>query len=75
MTGMIQPPPTISAAIIYCMVEGRTPSCSELMGVAERIWTDMKGTRSAFAWGDPANDPSDRLIILRAAQAALTGNT
>ncbi|MET0309920.1 MAG: hypothetical protein ABW023_14535 [Sphingomonas sp.] len=64
---------TVATAVIDCIAQGRIPSDDELHRVAERIWSDMRGTRSAFAWGDLDHDSSERLLSLKAAQAALAG--
>lgn len=66
-------PATIAPEVIACIAEGRDPSVDELFRVAGQIWTDMRGSRSAFAWGELTSDSSERLVSLRAAQAALAG--
>lgn len=72
--GMTQGPSTIAPEVIDCIAEGRDPSVDELFRVAGQIWTDIRGPRSAFAWGELTHDSSERLLSLRAAQAALAGN-
>lgn len=71
---MRQGPATIAPEVIDCIAEGREPSADELLRVADCIWTDIRGSRSAFAWGDLTQDSSERLLTIRAAQAALAGN-
>lgn len=65
---------TIAPELIACIAEGREPSHAELLRVADQIWSDCLGTRSAFAWGELAADSSERLLTLRAAQHALAGS-
>lgn len=67
-------PMTIASEVIDCIAEGRAPSVDELFRVADHIWTDIRGPRSAFTWGELTADSSERLLTLRAAQAALAGN-
>ncbi len=64
---------TIAPEMIDCIAEGRSPSAEELFRVADHIWTDLRGPRSAFSWGELTQDSSERLLTLRAAQAALAG--
>ncbi|WP_044330589.1 hypothetical protein [Sphingomonas hengshuiensis] len=66
-------PATIAPEVIACIAEGRDPSVDELLRVADHIWTEVRGTRSAFAWGELTADSSERLLGLRAAQGALVG--
>ena len=63
-----------AAEIIACIREGREPSVRELFQVAEHIQRDIQGAASAFSWGGRTDDSSERLLSLRVAQAALTGN-
>jgi hypothetical protein len=65
---------TIMPEVIDCISEGRHPSDDELRRVADHIWADVRGRRSAFAWGDFCEDSSDRRLTLRAAEAALVGD-
>jgi hypothetical protein len=71
MTGQ---PPTIAPEVVASIAEGRDPSIDELFRVAYRIWGDLQGPKSAFAWGQLTADSSERLLALKAAQAALVGN-
>jgi hypothetical protein len=64
----------IAPEVIDCIAQGRKPSDDELLRVAGRIWREVRGTRSAFSWGQLADDSSDRLLVMRAAKAALAGN-
>ena len=66
-------PRTIAPEMIDCIAEGRPPSVDELHRVADHIWVDIQGSRSAFAWGELTADSSERLLTLKAAQAALSG--
>lgn len=66
-------PTTIAPEMIDCIREGRLPTADEVARVAGRIWADLKGTRSAFSWGELTEDSSERLLAIRAAHAALTG--
>ncbi|RYG88362.1 MAG: hypothetical protein EON59_04655 [Alphaproteobacteria bacterium] len=66
-------PNLIAPEVIACIAEGRDPSLAELNRVAETIWADLKAARPAFAWDKPQSD-SERLLILRAAHAALIGD-
>jgi len=63
----------IAPEVIDCIAEAREPSVAELCRVAALIWSDIRGTRSAFAWGELAADSSERLLSLKAAHIALTG--
>lgn len=65
-------PSTIAPEVIACIAEGRDPSPAELDRVAHSIWADLKAARPAFAWDKPQSE-NERLLILRAAHAALTG--
>jgi hypothetical protein len=70
----MQPPATIAPEVIDCIAEGREPDVDELFRVARHIWADVQGPRSAFAWGELTQDSSERLLSLKAAQAALVGS-
>lgn len=70
----MKPQPMFASEVIDCIAQGRAPSADELARVADHIWTDMRGSRSAFAWGELTADSSERLLTLRAARAALAGN-
>jgi hypothetical protein len=71
----MNPQSTIFAPeMIACIAEGREPTIDELFRVADRIGADLRGTRSAFAWGELKGDNSERLLTLRAAMTALTGD-
>lgn len=59
--------------LVDCIANDRDPTVQELFALAERIWTDASGTRSAFTWGRLPPDSSDRLVALRAAKLALSG--
>jgi hypothetical protein len=63
----------VAEEVVACMTDGRDPTVTDLLHVAERIWDDIHGTKSAFAWGELHADSSERLLCLRAAQAALRG--
>ena len=71
---MFVPPATIAREVIDCIAHGRDPSSDELASVASRIWNDIRGSRSAFAWGELGHDSSERLLSLKAAHAALSGS-
>lgn len=62
----------IAPEVIACIAEGRDPSIAELNRVAEQIRSDLSIARPALAMTERASE-SERLLILRAAQAALTG--
>ena len=66
-------PPLIAPEVIACIAEGRDPSVAELNRVAEHIRSDLGIARPALAMNARASE-SERLLILRAAQAALTGD-
>jgi hypothetical protein len=68
-------PATIAPEVIACITEGRSPSADELFRVAGQIWSEMRGSRSAFSWGELTSDSSERLVSLKAARAALAGNS
>lgn len=57
--------------VVDCIGVARAPTVPELYAVAERIWTDCKGARSAFAWGELPADAADRMTALRAAHLAV----
>ena len=60
-------------SVIDCMASDRAPTVRELFTVAERIWMESAPDRSAFGWARlNATDP-DKLMALRAANAALLG--
>jgi hypothetical protein len=67
-------PPTIAREVIECIAEGRDPSADELALVASRIGNDVRGMKSAFAWGELGYDGSEQLLTMRAARAALAGS-
>lgn len=71
---MTRQPRMIAPEVVACIAEGRDPSIDELYSVADRIWDDIQGPKSAFAWGQLTADSSERLLTLKAAQAALIGN-
>jgi hypothetical protein len=66
-------PTTIAPEVIACIAEGRDPTITELNRVAEQIWSDVQAARPAFAWGEAVSG-SQRLLALKVAQAALTGD-
>ncbi|QDX25202.1 hypothetical protein FPZ54_03620 [Sphingomonas suaedae] len=66
-------PTLIAPEVIACIAEGRDPSVAELNRVAEHIRADLSIARPALAMNARASE-SERLLILRAAQAALTGD-
>jgi hypothetical protein len=61
--------------IIKCISAGRLPTQQELFEVAEQMWIDGAAGRSAFSWDRLLPNSSDRLIALRSAQLALSGDT
>lgn len=63
----------IAPEVIDCIAEGRPPSVEELFRVADQVWLDIRGAKSAFSWGELTHDSSERLLTLRVAQAALAG--
>jgi hypothetical protein len=63
----------IAPEIVDCISEGRRANADELFRVAAFIWNDMRSGRSAFGWGELTSDSSERVLSLRAAQAALAG--
>jgi hypothetical protein len=67
-------PATIAPEVIDCIADGRSPTVEELYRVADHIWSDVRGSRSAFTWGELTHDNSERLLSIRAAQAALVGD-
>lgn len=66
--------PLVPDQIIKCISTGREPTVQELFQVAERIWIDGAIGRSAFSWGRLPSGSHDRLVALRGAQLALSGN-
>ena len=70
---MEAPRSTIPPQVIACIREGRAPLADELALVADRIWRDVQGTRSAFAWGDLSEDNAERILVTQVARAALAG--
>ena len=69
----MKPAHLIAGPVVDCIANGRDPTLDELFQVAERIWRDAKGERSAFSWGQLPTDSAERVLSLRAAQAALRG--
>ena len=67
--------PVIPDQLVDCIANDRDPTVQELFALAERMWTDASGTRSAFAWGGLSPVSSDRLLALRSAQLALSGSS
>lgn len=67
--------PTICDEVVDCIGGNRIPSDPELFIVAERIWSDCNGSRSAFAWGDLSDDASERTMAIRAAEMAMIGSS
>lgn len=65
----------IAPEVIDCIACGRSPRVDELFRVADHIWQDIHGSRSVFAWDELPDDSSERRMILRAAHAALLGNS
>ena len=63
---------TIMPEMIDCISEGREPNDDELRRVADRIWTDVHGAASVFAWAESRLD-DERQLTMRAASAALSG--
>ena len=63
----------IAVEVIACIAEARDPTVGELFNVAQRIWRDVRGERSAFAWGELERDGPERLFYLQVAHAALRG--
>lgn len=66
--------PLVCDEVIDCMSAARFPTVPELYIVAERIWTDCEGSRSAFAWGELPTEAPERATALRAAHMALCGS-
>lgn len=66
--------PLFDEALIDCVAADRAPTVQELLHVAERIWAEGAADRSAFRWGCLAPTDFDKLMSLRAAQAALLGS-
>ena len=64
----------ISDQLVDCIANDRDPTVHELFALAERIWTDAAGLKSAFTWDRLPRDTGDRLFALRAAQLALRGS-
>lgn len=69
---MASPPPTIAPEMIECMTTDRAPTAGEVARVAAHIRGDLADT-PAFAWGVESDGGAEHLL-LRAAQAALTGS-
>ncbi|WP_422057914.1 hypothetical protein [Sphingomonas sp.] len=65
---------TIPPEVIECIEHGRLPRIHELQRVAASIRSDLERSACAFSWGAAMPDEWERLLILRVAQAALTGN-
>lgn len=66
--------PMFDDAVIDCVASDRAPTVQELFHVAELIWVEGAVDRSAFRWGRLAPSDPDKLMSLRAAQAALLGS-
>ena len=66
--------PFIPDQLVDCIANDRDPTVRELFALAERMWTDASGARSAFAWGGLPPASTDRLVALRSAQLALSGS-
>lgn len=66
--------PMFDDAVIDCVASDRAPTVQELFRVAELIWLEGAGDRSAFRWGRLTPTDSAKLMALRAAQAALLGS-
>ncbi len=45
----MKPSNLIAGPVVECIADGRDPTIRELFHVAERIWTDIRTTRSAFS--------------------------
>lgn len=65
------PPPTIAPEVINCIAQGRPPRIDELHRVANHIRKDLE----AFGAEPVGGRISGKLLILRAAQAALVGGS
>jgi hypothetical protein len=70
----MKPRHLIAGPVIDCIASGRDPTVHDLFHVAERIWTDMGAMASALSWSELPMNGAERLVALRAAQAALSGS-
>ena len=66
--------PAFAPEMIACIQADRPPTADELTRVADHIRADLAAARPAFAWGDSMDGDAERLLVLRVAKAALTGN-
>ena len=67
--------PLFAREVVDCVSQGREPTVPELFHVAERMWAEGAGGRSALAWGNLPPEGVERVSYLRAAQVALCGTT
>jgi hypothetical protein len=63
----------IAHPVIDCIAADRNPTLHELYHVAERIWADVGATTSSLSWSELPVNGVERLALLRAAKAALSG--
>ncbi|ODP36444.1 hypothetical protein [Sphingomonas turrisvirgatae] len=71
---MALPATTIAPEVIHCIEADRTPTPDELQRVAQHIRSDLLRSAPAFAWGQASTEDAEQLLLLRAAEAATTGN-
>ncbi|HEX8445774.1 MAG TPA: hypothetical protein VF649_04090 [Sphingomonas sp.] len=60
--------------IVDCVAAGRSPTVSELVQLAARMWVEGAPDRSAFSWGCLKPSSADRVMALRCASLALNGS-
>lgn len=70
---MTAPVPTTTPELIDCIEGDRSPTPVEVARVAAHIRSDLVRSDPAFSWGEAQDDEAERLLLLRAAQAALRG--
>ncbi|GAY19510.1 MULTISPECIES: hypothetical protein [Sphingomonadaceae] len=66
--------PLFEDAVIDCVATDREPTVQELFHVAQRIWAEGAANRSVFRWDCLPPTDTEKLLALRAAQAALSGS-
>ncbi len=66
--------PLVADQLVDCIATGRDPTVHDLFALARRMWLEGAPNRSAFAWDRLTADGGDRLVALRGAHAALSGD-
>ena len=65
--------PLVADELVECFASGIPPTCTQLVQLAARIWSEAARHRSAFTWSELPLEAADRLFALRFAALALNG--